>query len=482
LNDEFAMTDFQHSYAALPEHFHAPAVPAGFAKPELIAWNAPLAAQLGLGGLGDDPQQLAAWFSGSEALPGSKPIAQAYAGHQFGQFVPQLGDGRAALLGEVVDADGRRWDVQLKGGGRTPFSRGGDGKSSLGPVIREYVLSEAMYALGVPTTRALAAVATGEKVIRNHLEPGEVFTRVAASHVRIGTFAYFAARSDKQAVQTLAEYVIQRHCPEAAQAPKPLLALFRAVIERQAALVAQWMSFGFIHGVMNTDNTSLSGETIDYGPCAFMDEYRVGKVFSSIDRGGRYAYGNQPAILHWNMARLAETLLLVDEDLPAYQEALDSVPERFRTHFEPRMRHKLGLNEVHDGDQALLEGFLQHLEAKELDFTLSFRALGERLNAQDTQQFGDWETQWRERIGREYGSDPQALKAARTLMDSVNPLYIPRNHQVERAIQEAFSGDYTVFHELNEVLAKPFEAQPGREDYALAPVPEERVTQTFCGT
>ncbi len=323
------MIPFQHSYAELPEHFYAPAKPAGFAAPELLAWNAPLAAQLGLAGLGDDPQQLAAWFSGSEPLPGARPISQAYAGHQFGQFVPQLGDGRAALLGEVVDEQGRRWDIQLKGAGRTPFSRGGDGKSSLGPVIREYVLSEAMHALGVPTTRALAAVATGEQVLRNHVEPGGVFTRVASSHVRIGTFAYFAARSDKEALQRLADYVIARHYPAVAEDPKPLLGLFRAVIGKQTALVAHWMSIGFIHGVMNTDNVSISGETLDYGPCAFMDEYRAAKVFSSIDQGGRYAYRNQPGILHWNLARLAECLLLVDEDLEGFQAALDQVPERY---------------------------------------------------------------------------------------------------------------------------------------------------------
>ncbi len=472
------MTPFQHSYAELPEHFFAVAEPAGFTAPELIAWNAPLAAELGIEALGEDPGQLAAWFSGSEPVPGARPIAQAYAGHQFGQFTPQLGDGRAALLGEVVDAQDRRWDIQLKGGGRTPFSRGGDGKSSLGPVIREYLLSEAMYALGVPTTRALAAVATGEKVFRNHLEPGGVFTRVASSHVRIGTFAYFAARNDREAVQTLADYVIQRHYPQAAGQPKPMLALYKAVIERQAALVAHWMSLGFIHGVMNTDNTSLSGETIDYGPCAFMDEYRFGKVFSSIDRGGRYAYGNQPSILHWNLARLAECLLLVDEDLEAFQQALNSVPDRFGTHFEPRMRAKLGLTGVHDGDQALLEQFLEHLETNELDFTLSFRALGERVHASDTSRFGEWETRWRERLEKQVGDADEV----RARLNAVNPLYIPRNHQVERAIQAAFQGDYSVFHELNEVLKRPFDEQDSFAAYAQAPQPEERITATFCGT
>ena len=472
------MPDFQHSYASLPAHFHAPVGPSSFEAPELIAWNESLAEQLGIAGLGKEPEQLAQWFSGNAPLKGAQPIAQAYAGHQFGQFVPQLGDGRATLLGELVDTQGHRWDVQLKGSGRTPFSRGGDGKSSLGPVIREYLLSEAMHALGVPTTRALAAVATGEKVLRNHVEPGGVFTRVASSHVRIGTFAFLAAKGDKAGVETLANYVIERHYPAAAEQPQPYLALFREVIEAQARLVAHWMSIGFIHGVMNTDNVSVSGETLDFGPCAFMDEYRASKVFSSIDRGGRYAYQNQPAILHWNLARLAECLLLVDEDLEGFQAALDSVPERFRTHHEPRMRAKLGFSEVQEGDMGLVDGFLETLESQELDFTLSFRALTARVEATDTTMFGEWETQWRERLGQE---NEEAVKQQQRL-DAVNPLFIPRNHQVERAIQAAFKGDYSVFHELGEVLFQPFSEQPGREEYALAPVPDQRITQTFCGT
>ncbi len=468
----------EHRYARLGDGFREPAELGGFARPELIAWNEGLAEQLGLGGLGADRDRLARWFSGSEPLPGAQPVALAYAGHQFGSFVPRLGDGRAALLGEVVDSAGRRWDLQLKGSGPTLFSRGGDGKSSLGPVIREYLLSEAMHALGVPTTRALAAVATGEQVFRNQPEPGGVFTRVAASHIRIGTFQYFAARGEREALKTLADHAIERHDPAAASQDQPYLAFYRGVVERQSRLVAKWLSLGFIHGVMNTDNTSISGETLDYGPCAFMDEYRARKVFSSIDHAGRYAYANQPAIVHWNLARLAECLLLLDEDVDGFQAELDRCPEVLGEEHLRLMGAKLGLDEPREEDRALVDAFLRRLEDEEKDFTLSFRELASRVDADDESMFGPFETQWRARLV-EQGAGAATVRGR---MNAANPLFIPRNHQVERAIQAAFTGDYSVFHELNAVLRRPFDEQPEHASLTLAPEPEQRVTRTFCGT
>jgi len=470
--------ELDHSYARLDGRFHEPAELAGFEAPKLIAWNAPLADRLGLGALGEKPERLARWFSGAEPLPGTQPISQAYAGHQFGAFVPRLGDGRAALLGEVVDRDGIRRDVQLKGSGPTAFSRGGDGKSSLGPVIREYVLSEAMHALGVPTTRALAAVATGETVFRQQAEPGGVFTRVAASHLRIGTFQYFAARKDTEGLKTLADYAIQRHDPAAAEEEQPYLALYRGVVERQSRLVAKWLSVGFIHGVMNTDNTAISGETLDYGPCAFLDEYVADKVFSSIDQHGRYAYANQPRILHWNLARLAECLLMLDEDLEGFQAELDRCPQLLADEHLALMGAKLGLREPREEDRELLDDFLEHLQSQEKDFTISFRALADRIGADDDPACGAFETRWRARLA-EQGEDAEVV---RERMNAVNPAFIPRNHQVERAIQGAFEGDFTVFEELNAVLRRPYEDQPELAAYAAAPEPEERVTRTFCGT
>ncbi len=475
---------FEHRYAALGEALHEPAAFPGFHAPELIAWNAPLAESLGLGDLNDlndlndQPARLARWFSGSEPLPGSRPIALAYAGHQFGQFVPRLGDGRAALLGEIVDPAGTRWDLQLKGSGPTAFSRGGDGKSSLGPVIREYLLSEAMHHLGVPTTRALAAVATGEDVFRERAEPGGVFTRVASSHIRIGTFQYFASQGDLESLRVLAEHAIDRHDPGAAATDQPFLALFRGVVARQSALVAKWLSIGFIHGVMNTDNTAVSGETLDYGPCAFMDEYRAQKVFSSIDRRGRYAYANQPAIVHWNLARLAECLLLLDEDVEGFQAELDRCPDILAAEHLRLMGAKLGIEAPREADRDLVDAFFRRLEAKDQDFTLGFRALADRLEAGDESAFGEVETRWRARLA-EQGDAPDTVRAR---MNAVNPLYIPRNHQVERAIRGGFAGDYTVFHELDTVLRRPFDEQPEFAAYAVAPEPEERVLRTFCGT
>lgn len=470
--------NFDNSYAALPEAFHASVDPAKVPAPELLAWNQPLALELGLGALGDDNAQLARIFGGSATLEGSQPISMAYAGHQFGHFVPRLGDGRATLLGEVVTEAGHRFDIQLKGSGRTPFSRGGDGKSWLGPVLREYILSEAMHHLGVPTTRALAAVATGETVMRESALPGAVFTRVAASHLRVGTFEYFAAREDVASLKTLADYAIDRHYPDAKDEAAPYAGLLRRVVERQARLVAHWMSIGFIHGVMNTDNTTISGETIDYGPAAYMDEFRFGKVFSSIDQHGRYAYGNQPTIAQWNLARLAETLL----DLGATKEALEAELSRFPGEYESYylalMAPKLGLSELRESDAELITDWLKHLNDEALDYTLSFRQLASRAGATDDSQFGPFEAQWRARIG-DQGKTAEEVTAR---MNSVNPLFIPRNHRVEQAISEAVDGDLTVFNDLNAVLAQPYTEQPEYAQYAIAPEPRERVTRTFCGT
>jgi uncharacterized protein YdiU (UPF0061 family) len=368
-----------------------------------------------------------------------------------------------------------RFDLQLKGSGRTPFSRGGDGKSWLGPVLREYILSEAMHRLGVPTTRALAAVATGESVYREEPLPGAVFTRVASSHMRVGTFQFFAARQDAEALRTLADYAIARHYPEAGQAEDPYLAFFHAVLARQAELIAHWMSLGFIHGVMNTDNTTISGETIDYGPAAYLDEFSFRKKFSSIDQQGRYAYANQPAIGQWNLARFAETLLLLEVPLEALEAALGTYPAIYQERYLALMRPKFGLQDADTDDQALISGWLTHLEEGALDYTLSFRRLAERIDADDS-EFGAVEARWRQRLG------DQPAEETRALMNSVNPLFIPRNHRIEQAIEQAVGGDLAVFEDLNRVLANPYQAQPEFATYAEPPEPHERVTQTFCGT
>ena len=469
---------FDNSYARLPEHFYARVEPASVPAPVLLAFNDDLAGTLGIGELAEDDDALAAVFGGTRVPAGAEPIALAYAGHQFGQFVPQLGDGRAVLLGEVVDTGNTRHDVQLKGSGRTPFSRGGDGRSSIGPVVREYLLSEAMHALGVPTTRALAAVCTGQKVYRDEALPGGVLTRVAASHIRIGTFEYFAARGDVAGLKTLADYAIARHYPELADDDRPYAAFFSAVLAAQARLVAHWMDIGFIHGVMNTDNTAISGETLDYGPCAFMDEFHANKVFSSIDHGGRYAYANQPRILQWNLARLAECLLLLDNDRRRFETELVELSARYETLYLARMRRKLGFKTEERGDSAMVRDWLRHLQKHELDYTLSFRELADRIGASDAARFSAFEAEWKQRIA----TQDESANQTRTRMNSVNPLFIPRNHQIERAIQGAIDGDLRIFHELREVLSRPFETQAHKAEYAKPPLAGERVTRTFCGT
>jgi uncharacterized protein YdiU (UPF0061 family) len=486
---------FQNSYAALPANFFARVQPTPVAAPRLVKLNRPLALQLGL-----DPDLLetpegAAILAGKTVPSGAEPIAMAYAGHQFGQFVPQLGDGRAILLGEVIDKDGVRRDIQLKGSGPTPFSRRGDGRAALGPVLREYIVSEAMAALGIPTTRSLAAVVTGEYVMRETPLPGAVLTRVAASHIRVGTFQYFAARRDTEALRHLADHVIARHYPLLAGTERPYHGLLAAVIARQAELVARWLAVGFIHGVMNTDNTSISGETIDYGPCAFMDAYDPATVFSSIDEFGRYAYANQPRIALWNLTRLAECLLPLfsDEQETAVAEAqteLAEFAEHFNVAYKAGLRKKLGLFSEQDGDQALAQDLLDAMAKGQADFTLIFRGLCEaaldpaadekvRNLFAEPVLYDEWAARWRARTSLE----PQTPAARQAAMRLANPAFIPRNHRIELVIRAAMDrDDFAPFEELLAVLAKPFEDQPEFAAYADPPAPQERVCQTFCGT
>jgi len=486
---------FQNTYTALPANFFARVVPTPVASPRLIKLNRPLALHLGL-----DPDRLES-PEGTEILAGkcvpdgADPIAMAYAGHQFGHFVPQLGDGRAILLGEVIDADGIRRDIQLKGSGPTPFSRRGDGRAALGPVLREYIVSEAMAVLGIPTTRSLAAVMTGESVLRETLLPGAVLTRVASSHIRVGTFQYFAARGDTEGVRRLADHVIARHYPQLATADRPYHALLSAVIARQAELVARWLLIGFIHGVMNTDNTSISGETIDYGPCAFMDQYDPATVFSSIDEQGRYAYGNQPRIALWNLTRLAECLLPLlnetqDKAIEEAQAALGEFIEKFDKAYQAGLRSKLGLFTAQEEDRALAQDLLDAMAKNQADFTLTFRRLSDAALAPaddgkvrelftDPNAYDEWVGRWRQRIGGE-SQDPAARQTA---MRSVNPAFIPRNHRVEAVIDAAVNrDDFAPFEALLAVLSKPFQDQPAFAAYADPPKPEQRVLQTFCGT
>ena len=482
---------FDNTYARLPERFFARLNPTPVSAPRLIRLNTALAESLGIDLASLGSADSLGIFSGNKIAEGSDPIAQAYAGHQFGGFSPQLGDGRAILLGEVVGRDGMRRDIQLKGSGPTPFSRRGDGRAAVGPVLREYILSEAMAALGVPTTRALAAVMTGEMVPRETMVPGAIFTRVAASHIRVGTFQYFAAQGDVEAVRLLADYAIARHYPEAADSARPYRAFLDRVVSRQADLIAQWLLIGFIHGVMNTDNTAISGETIDFGPCAFMDAYDSRAVFSSIDYQGRYAYGNQPNIGFWNLTRLAEAMLslLGENEEAAIEEAKGSLANfapRFQAAYDAGLRRKIGVKGNGEADTALAHDLLRVMAENGADFTLTFRSLSEadettaaRVLFADGAAFDSWAARWSQHLDKE-GATPEERRAA---MRAVNPAYIPRNHIVEQVIQAAVTAeDFGPFEELLEVLSRPYEAQPGRERYALPPAPEERVIQTFCGT
>lgn len=486
---------FDNSYARELPGLATPWQPAAVPAPAMLYFNRALAEELGLAAEALAGDRGAAIFAGNEVPEGATPIAQAYAGHQFGHFSPSLGDGRALLLGEVVDRQGVRRDIAFKGSGRTPFSRGGDGKAAVGPVLREVILGEAMHALGIPTTRALAAVATGEPVFREETFPGAVLTRVAASHLRVGTFQYFSARGQLDLLGQLADYAIRRHDPELVDHPDRHLELLRAVAERQAALVARWMHAGFIHGVMNTDNMTISGETIDYGPCAFMEAYDPGAVFSSIDTHGRYAYANQPLIARWNLARLAEALLpLVDPDDPQRAvaratEVIDAFPARHEHHWLNGAREKLGLARAEEGDATLVQDWLALLQAQAIDHTLAWRTLAEavadegfRLQAlfEDTRPLMEWLSRWRQRAALE--ASPPSERAAR--MRRASPAYIARNHRVEEALAAAsMDGDLAPFNRLLDVLAQPFDERPGLEAY-LTPAPPEVTAQyrTFCGT
>lgn len=467
---------FQNSYAALPPKFYARLAPDPVSAPTLLAFNKALAADLGI--IPDTDAVMAQVFAGNTLPDGAEPLAQAYAGHQFGGFSPQLGDGRAILLGEVIDTHGNRRDIQLKGSGRTPFSRNGDGRAWLGPVLREYVLSEAMHALGIPTTRALAAVATGERIQRERGLPGAILTRVAASHVRVGTFQYFSARQDYTSLRTLYEHARDRHYPDA-QTP---LEFLQQVIARQVDLVTRWLSIGFIHGVMNTDNTSISGETIDYGPAAYMDTYHPVTVYSSIDRQGRYAYDNQANIIAWNMAQLASALVPLmpdsDEAVRDFTTAIHGMAGQVKSAWRQAFGQKIGLSQATAEDEALITSLLSTMSENQADFTNTFRALATdsapRDQFTDPAAFDSWEPVWRARIAAE--TDPYGL------MQSVNPARIPRNHRVEQMIQAAEEGDMAPFQRLMASLAHPFTDDATFADLTHPPKPGEEVKQTFCGT
>jgi uncharacterized protein YdiU (UPF0061 family) len=479
--------NFDNSYARLPESMYARLNPVPVRSPRLVVFNRQLAETLGLQSQALEGEEGAAIFAGNRIPPGAEPIAQAYAGHQFGHFT-KLGDGRAILLGEHLTPDGARFDIQLKGSGQTPFSRRGDGRAALGPMLREYIISEAMHALGIPTTRSLAVVTTGEQIYRETPLQGAILTRVAASHIRVGTFEYLASHGDQAGIKALAEYTIRRHFPALITEENPYLSLLQTVMERQASLVVQWLHVGFIHGVMNTDNMALSGETIDYGPCAFMDAYDPATVFSSIDLNGRYAYGNQPNIVQWNLARFAETLLpLLDEDqekaIQLANETLATFPETFRRYRLAGMRAKLGIFTEEDTDMELIQELLSCMQQNRADYTNTFRDLAAEKPAETPlfadQVFLDWYRRWQERLARQ----PQSLEESRLIMRSHNPAVIPRNHRVEEALEAAVERrDFSVMTKLLEVLFQPYEERAEFGEYRLPPEPSDTCYQTFCGT
>ncbi len=488
---------FDNSYARLGEQFYTRQLPVPVASPGLIRVNQALADNLGLDPQWLESEQGVGFIAGNFIAEGSDPLASVYAGHQFGGWNPQLGDGRAILLGEVIGRDGLRYDIQLKGSGRTPYSRGGDGRAPLGPVLREYIVSEAMSVLGVPTSRALGAVTTGEWVMREGRLPGAVLARVAQSHIRIGTLQFFASRQDITSLETLINHVIQRHYPQAAKAENPVRTMLDGVVARQASLVARWQSLGFIHGVMNTDNMLLSGETIDYGPCAFMDEFEPGKVFSSIDHGGRYAYGNQPPVAHWNLSVLTQTLLpFLDDDedkaLASGQAAIDAFPGLYQAALMMEMLKKLGLaGKADDDDTLLIQDLLKLMHENQMDFTLTFRTLSDRVDEKTASgggvsslidlpnAFVTWLPRWQQRLELH----PMETAKRQRDMYAVNPVYIPRNHLVEEAIYAAEKNqDFDPFNRLVDILMNPFEFDPSNARYAIPPRPEQVVTQTFCGT
>ena len=486
---------FDNSYARLPEGFYARIAPERVPAPARIRMNEPLAERLGIDLAWLRSEAAVRAFAGNEIPDGAAPIATVYAGHQFGGWNPRLGDGRAILLGEVVGTDGVRYDVQLKGSGRTPYSRGGDGKAPLGPVLREYVVSEAMAALGIPTSRSLAAVTTGETVFRETGPlPGAVLARVAQSHLRVGTVQFFAAQDDPEALRTLLDHVVARHYPEARDAENPYRVVLDGVVTRQATLIARWLSIGFIHGVMNTDNMLLSGETIDYGPCAFLDEYDPERVYSSIDHGGRYAFGNQPRIAHWNLAALAQAMLPLlgddpDRAVASARAAIDAFADLFLAAHRHAMLAKLGIAAGGEEDAALVDGLLAAMAAERVDFTLAFRRLTELADPSRPPEIAaffelppalePWVRRWRERLAREDGTPAER----RRRMAAVNPVFLPRNHLVEEVIAAAVERqDFGPFHYLVDLLARPCDWREDAARYALPPRPEQVVRETFCGT
>ena len=486
---------FDNSYALLGGRFYADVKPTPVEQPGIIKLNYGLAQDLGIDLEELEQEAWAEIFSGNHILSGAEPLAMVYAGHQFGHFVPQLGDGRAILLGEVIDNSSCLRDIQLKGAGLTPFSRQGDGRAELGPVLREYIISEAMHSLGIPTTRSLGAVTTGEPVYREKVLPGAILTRVALGHVRTGTFQYFAAQRDEKDLRQLTDYVIARFYPELKEAANPYLKLLEEVMERHTRLVVQWQNVGFIHGVMNTDNMAISGETIDYGPCAFMDTFKQTKVFSSIDHMGRYAYGNQPSILQWNLTRFAETILPLIDKIPERavdfaNEIIEAYPERFKNYWLVSMRKKLGLFTSETEDETLIQALLDTMQENEADFTLTFRRLCDaalfpemerspRNLFKDAGAYDNWSLNWHARLNREVKTPAERVE----LMRKVNPAVIPRNHRVEQVLQAAEEhGDFGPFEKLLDVLSSPFVEQECYAEYMLPPKPEEHVLETFCGT
>lgn len=479
--------NLENSYSTLPKSFFTPIKPTAVASPKLIILNHFLAEALGF-----NPQELegeasVSIFGGNSVPEGSYPIAQAYAGHQFGHFT-MLGDGRAILLGEQITPQGQRFDIQLKGSGPTPYSRGGDGRAALGPMLREYIISEAMHGLGIPTTRSLAVVTTGETVYRETKLPGAILTRVASSHIRVGTFEFAAKLNNIYALKSLADYTIIRHFPNITEEEKPYLALLKEVVKRQASLIAKWMLVGFVHGVMNTDNMVISGETIDYGPCAFMDNYDPATVFSSIDRYGRYAYGNQPSIAGWNLARLAECLLpLIDDDeekaVNLAQAAVSDFTSLYNKYWLSGMRAKLGLFNEEDDDQGLIEDLLKLMHSHAADYTNTFLGLTFRsyndIDMFKTSEFIQWQNRWQARLERQKETKEDSHK----LMKNNNPAVIPRNHRVEEALDGAVNhGDYSVMHKLLDVLSQPYGHCPQQEEYRKLPNSTNRPYRTFCGT
>lgn len=479
--------NFDNSYTRLPEKFYSSVTPAPVSAPALIVFNNPLAEELGVNAQelqeGDGAEVLA----GNKIPEGASPLAQAYAGHQFGHFT-MLGDGRAHLLGEQITPEGERIDIQFKGSGRTPYSRGGDGRAGLGPMLREYIMSEAMHALGIPTTRSLAVVTTGDPVYRETEQQGAILTRTASSHLRVGTFEYAVRYCSEGELRELADYTIERHYPEAGGEKNPYLTLLKSVINRQAELIAKWQLAGFIHGVMNTDNTTISGETIDYGPCAFMNTYDPKTVFSFIDVQGRYAYGNQPYIGGWNLARFAEALVpLLDKDdekaVEMAQDAISAFGDLYRDYYFSGMRKKLGLFNEEEEDKQLIDSLLGMMQKHDADYTNSFLALTydntEDLVFSETDKYNDWHKKWQERLERQ----EQSIEEARKLMHKSNPAVIPRNHRVEEALEAAVSkNDFNVMERLLEVLSTPYEHTEDKKSYTEPPPPSDRPYQTFCGT